>query len=139
MVLKQIAERILPPLLKHIPRNKAVLYPFYLAGHLEIRKDEIPLKRLPYPFYGLSIAYASDIHFGNYFTKDQAIMLCQQLLSLNADIVILGGDYGDNLENSISIFSIHPSLPGINPCAGRDWETMIMERKTKRSAHCLMK
>ncbi len=115
MVLKQIAERILPPLLKHIPRNKAVLYPFYLAGHLEIRKDEIPLKRLPYPFYGLSIAYASDIHFGNYFTKDQAIMLCQQLLSLNADIVILGGDYGDNLENSILFFqSIHP-FPASTP------------------------
>ncbi len=115
MGFKDFMGSILPPLLRHIPRDKPLLYPFYLAGQVNVRQEEVSLKRLPLPFDGLSISYASDIHFGDYLTRDQAVDLYHQLLSLGSDLIILGGDYGQNYQQSLQFFREIPSFPASVP------------------------
>jgi len=115
MGFKDFMGSILPPLLRHIPRDKPLLYPFYLAGQVNVRQEEVSLKRLPLPFDGLSISYASDIHFGDYLTRDQAFNLYHQLLSLGSDLIILGGDYGQNYQQSLQFFREIPSFPASVP------------------------
>ncbi len=115
MGFKDFLGRILPPLLRHIPRDKPLLYPFYLAGRVNVRKEEVPLNRLPLPFDGLTISYASDIHFGDYLTGEQAVRLFHQLLSFGSDLIILGGDYGQNDKQSLQFFREIPSFPSSVP------------------------
>ena len=110
-MLMRIAGSIIPRLLSKIPKNIKFLYPFYLAGQLNTTAEEFSSPNLPNAFDGLSIAYASDIHFGPLFSSDEALRLYHKLLELETDLVILGGDYGDKLRDSIAFFSLIPSFP----------------------------
>ncbi len=110
-MVKQFAGRVLPPLLKHIPKNRKIFYPFYVAGLLEEKEAEYRSRLLPPALDGLRIAYASDIHFGPYFNENQARDLCGRLVSFGADLLVLGGDYGDRLDSSIAFFNSIPPFP----------------------------
>lgn len=111
MQLKEIAAKILTPILRHVPRNRKWLYPFYLAGQLNVVAEEVYSPRLPQAFNGFSIAYASDIHYGPFFGNREADRLIRQLLGLQADLVILGGDYGSVHASSIAFFEYIPAFP----------------------------
>lgn len=110
-MIKRIAASILPGILKHVPRNIKALYPFYLANQLDVVEEDYASPHLPAVFDGLSIGFASDIHFGPLLTKEQASALFNTLVGLETDIIILGGDYGDVLENSIRFFEHIPAFP----------------------------
>lgn len=110
-MIKRIAASILPGLLKHVPRNIKVLYPFYLAGQLDVAEETHHSPALPEAFDGLTLAYASDIHFGPLFTPAQATALYETLLGMKTDLLILGGDFGDVLANSIRFFELIPAFP----------------------------
>lgn len=110
-MITRIAGSIIPRLLSKVPKNIKFLYPFYLAGQLNTTAEEYFSPHLPDVFDGISLAFASDIHFGPLFSSDEALRLYHRLLELKTDLVILGGDYGNKLIDSIAFFNLIPSFP----------------------------
>lgn len=109
-MIKKIAAGIMPRLLTRVPKNRKWLYPFYLAGQLDDREETFVSPALPKAFDGLTIAYASDIHFGPLFHKEEADRLISRLLAFDSDLIILGGDYGDVMANSLAFFEYIPAF-----------------------------
>lgn len=72
-----------------------LLYPLYLARQLYLDQRELRLPSLPDELDGLRIAYVSDIHFGRFLSEERVRALAEGLNALHADLMILGGDYGD--------------------------------------------
>lgn len=103
--LRTLAHKAVSPVLRHIPRDREWLYPFFLAGNLVSEVEEREIPGLPPVLDGFTVAYASDVHFGPYFTSKQAAALAARLAAFHADLVVLGGDYGDNHANSIRFFN----------------------------------
>lgn len=56
----------------------------------EVRKEQL-LAKVKYPF---SILYLSDFHFNGY-SRDVAMWMIERVNELQADIILLGGDYVD--------------------------------------------
>lgn len=71
------------------------LYPLYLARQLYLDQRELELDSLPDALDGLRIAYVSDIHFGRFLSEERVRALTERVSALDADLLILGGDYGD--------------------------------------------
>ena len=101
---------LLGKLLLLLPITCAVFYPVWLAGQLDLVESTIYAERLPLVFDGLTIAYLSDIHFGPYFGKDRVDALIKKVNALNADIVVLGGDYGKDSLGALEFFQLRPSF-----------------------------
>lgn len=95
-MLKRLIRTTLTPILKHIPTHWRWLYPFYLTSQLQFREEACHSARLPSAFDGLHLLYASDIHYGNYLGDERALALYQKLCSLETDLILLGGDYGED-------------------------------------------
>lgn len=72
-----------------------LLYPLYLARQLYPDQRELPLESLPEALDGLRVAYVSDIHYGRFLSEERVRDLAERVNALHADILILGGDYGD--------------------------------------------
>lgn len=108
MGFKKAMGRLLPPVLRHIPRNQKWLYPFYLTSQVGLLTEEVALESLPPAFDGLRVAYASDIHFGPYLDLAQAQELVKRLHALQADLILLGGDYGARQNDSLAFFEAMP-------------------------------
>ena len=98
-------------LLASLPAPK-LLYPLYLARQLDTVEEEYGFPRLPAVFDGLKIAYVSDIHYGVLLKEDRVRALGEKINAMNADIVLLGGDYGENTEGAIRFFQLHPHFRG---------------------------
>ena len=49
--------------------------------------------QLPDSFDGFRVAFASDFHYESRFTARRLPGMCQALRSLDADVLLLGGDY----------------------------------------------
>ncbi|MBQ9299532.1 MAG: metallophosphoesterase family protein [Clostridia bacterium] len=86
------------------------LYPLYLPRQLYLKEYEVAAKRVPPALSGLRIAYASDMHYGGYLDEQRVSALAEKLNALHADIIILGGDYGENNENSLEFWRLIPDL-----------------------------
>lgn len=114
-MIKRIAAGIMPRLLQKVPKNKKWLYPFWLAGQLDLTEEEYFSPSLPEAFDGLNLAFASDIHFGPLFHREEADRLIRMLLSIQADLILLGGDYGNELSNSIAFFKHIPAFSPVTP------------------------
>ena len=114
-MLKKMAGRLFPKMLHAVPKNKKWLYPFYLAGQLDLSLDTWQADKLPAAFDGFKIAYASDIHHGPLLKKDEALRVFDRLLALDSDLIILGGDYGDVPENSRALFELLAPFPTDKP------------------------
>ncbi len=110
-MIKKIASGILPRILRFVPKNQKWLYPFYLAGQLDTVEENFVSPALPAAFDGLTIAFASDIHFGPLFSKREADRLMGKLLSFEPDLLLLGGDYGDIQRNAIAFFNYIKPIP----------------------------
>ena len=78
----------------------------YIArcGHLQasVRRHEID--GAPAFMRGLKLAFASDFHAVSLTTADDARALAAQINALEADIILLGGDYADRAEHAARLF-----------------------------------
>ncbi len=110
-MLKRLIRTTLTPILKHIPTHWRWLYPFYLTSQLQFREEACHSARLPSAFDGLHLLYASDIHYGNYLGDERALALYQKLCSLETDLILLGGDYGEDARWAEAFFDLIPPFP----------------------------
>ena len=110
-MIKRAASLLMPILLGKVPKNIPLLYPFYIAGQLTTAQDELYLPGLPEAYDGFTVGYASDIHYGPLFHREEAERLYDALLDLKTDLLVLGGDYGNKLENAIALFELFPPFP----------------------------
>lgn len=93
-----------------IPTKYKFLYPLWLSAQLSLIKSTRHYDHLPVGLDPLSIAYASDMHYGPRFRQDRAVDLAKRLQELQADVIILGGDYGDDTASSHAFFDVFPRL-----------------------------
>ena len=89
-----------------------VLYPLYVAHQLDTVVQVRYFAGLPEVFDGLTLAYASDIHYGPLFKEDRVRELARRINGLQADVVLLGGDYGQNSFDAIDFFQLKPGFRG---------------------------
>lgn len=105
--------RIIRKLLRftgRIPTRYKLLYPFWLSSQLSVTHEEAAFPHLPAAFDGFVIAYASDIHYGPFLKRDRAEDLAQRLNAMQADLILLGGDYGEDTATAIELFHVMPAL-----------------------------
>lgn len=91
-----------------VPTNCPLLLPFYLSAQLSMTEEVYSSSHLPPAFDDYRIAYASDIHFGPYLGAERALDLHERLSQLQADLLILGGDYGATTEDGLALFDLLP-------------------------------
>ncbi len=96
--------------LRWVPTSCKALYPFWLSAQLDTVEEEAIFSSLPKGMDGLSIAYASDIHYGAFFGRERAVDLAERLNAMNADLILLGGDYGETAATGAAFFSVIPPL-----------------------------
>ncbi len=87
-----------------------VAYPFYEGYHLNISESTLVISDLPANLKGLSIVYLSDIHECARFPQSRVDALVNTINSLSADLVLLGGDYADNAEDTLTFFTNLPAI-----------------------------
>jgi len=68
-------------------------YAAFEAGWTEIAKTIVRGKNVPPEFIGKKIVFVADIHCGEGFPPARLDDLAKQINSLDADIVLFGGDY----------------------------------------------
>lgn len=68
-------------------------YTFIEARLLGISTTELRMPDLPQSFDGLTIGFMSDVHHGPFLSRARVAKAVDMVISLNADIIILGGDY----------------------------------------------
>jgi hypothetical protein len=68
-------------------------YGFAEAYFFHVCRRTLPVARLPEAFRGLTAAFLTDIHHGPYTSIDYVQRIVRTTLSLNADLILLGGDY----------------------------------------------
>ena len=78
-----------------------ILFTALMAGMLfgcrtlRIREVNIPLRDLPGTFHGLRIVQISDLHLGNWNSREALIRDIEQINSLSPDLVFITGDLCD--------------------------------------------
>lgn len=97
-------------LLAMLPVSCPLLYPLYLAVQLDTVEETYPSPALPEAFDGFRIAYAADVHYGSLLKEGRVRALVKRINALEADIVLLGGDYGEDSEGAIRFFQLHPGF-----------------------------
>ena len=82
-------------ILAKIPARTPILYPLYLARQLYRRTWEFRTPELPPAFSGMRVVFLSDIHYGEFLDNDRVCKLIERVNAENADVILLGGDYGE--------------------------------------------
>ncbi len=93
-----------------LPATCILLYPLYLAAQLDLVESTRVCAGLPGVFNGLRIAYLSDIHFGALLSEDRVRQIVSRVNDLNADLVLLGGDYSEDSAGAIRFFELNPGF-----------------------------
>ena len=105
--------RLLRKLLRftgRIPTRYKLLYPFWLSAQMDTVVEERSFPGLPPALDGLVIGYASDIHYGPLLNADRVRDLANRLNAMEADILVLGGDYGEDCATAHGFFEVLPAL-----------------------------
>src|SRR5438067_6211690 len=71
----------------------AASYGLVEAGWVSIERPTLPVPRLPAAFDGLRVAFLTDIHHGPHVGLDFVATVVRTTLSLEPDLILLGGDY----------------------------------------------
>ena len=87
-----------------------ITYPFLEPRMLETEVVALTSADLPSDVRQLRIAYLSDIHAGFFFSQAQVDGLFQRINAMNADLVLLGGDYATDSESAIAFFRNLPRI-----------------------------
>lgn len=87
-------------------------YPLLEPYMLRVESTNLSDPSLPEGVGRLRIVYVSDIHEGGFpfFTHSRTVDLVRKINALNADLVLLGGDYADSTEGAIAFFGAMPRL-----------------------------
>ena len=85
-------------------------YPFFEATILTVEEHTRDVTDLPANLKNLKIVFASDIHQCAWFSQSRVNELIGTINGLNADIVILGGDYANDSDSAIEFFRTAPAL-----------------------------
>ena len=85
-------------------------YPFFEATLISVDERTLNFPKLEKDLKNMRIVYVSDIHQGFFFDDKRTENLISQINSLDADIVILGGDYATNPEDAVSFFYNTPAI-----------------------------
>ncbi len=101
---------LLGKLLALLPSSTPLFYPVYLAAQLDTAEDTYSSSQWPKEFDGLKIAYLSDIHYGELLKEDRVRALAKRVNALEADMVLLGGDYGQNSDDAVEFFRLKPGF-----------------------------
>ena len=83
------------------------LAPLYNAQQLTLDTQAVPA---PAALAGLRVAYASDVHYGALLGEDRVRDLAARLNALAADVLILGGDYGEDARTALEFWRVVPDL-----------------------------
>ncbi|MBR6753651.1 MAG: metallophosphoesterase [Clostridia bacterium] len=93
-----------------LPAGCALLYPLYLAVQLQTVEKAYINAALPRAFHGLKIAYVSDIHWGAFFSDERLQKLIEQVNALEADLIVLGGDYAEDADGALKFWQQKPAF-----------------------------
>ena len=88
-----------------------LIYPFAEPFMLEVENVTLTSSDLPADIGQLRIVYLSDIHQGSFFSQSRVDSLVKRVNALNADLVLLGGDYAEDSDGAVAFFR---SLPNIH-------------------------
>lgn len=97
-------------LLARFPSSCKLLYPLYLAAQLDTVEETYTSSQWPKEFDGLKIVFISDIHYGALLKEERVRALAQRVNDLQADIVLLGGDYGQHSDGAVEFFQLKPGF-----------------------------
>ena len=95
-----------------------LIYPFYQARTLYVETKTLEVNGLDRALDGLTIVYVSDIHQGPFFSQGRVNALIAQINALNADLVLLGGDYAEDSDGAIAFFKSMPKIQARRLVAG---------------------
>ena len=101
---------LLGRLLALLPLSCMLIYPVYLAGQLDLKEETYVSPDLPPEFDGLRIVYLSDIHFGAFFKEDRLRDLVRRVNALDADLILLGGDYAEDSQTAVDFWKNRPGF-----------------------------
>jgi len=96
--------------LNSLPENWKWLFPVHASRQLYLVENDATSEQLPREMHGLKIAYASDMHYGALLDEKRVIDLAERLNALEADIILLGGDYGEDAAHTLTFFEKLPPL-----------------------------
>lgn len=88
-----------------------IAYPLLEPLMLETEITSLSSADLPSDIRQLRIVYLSDIHAGFFFSRSRVESLFQRVNALNADLVLLGGDYATDSDSAIEFFR---NMPRVN-------------------------
>lgn len=83
-------------------------YPFLEPLLLQTEYVTLTSADLPRDIGTLRIVYLSDIHYGPFLGKGRLEDLVSRVNALNADLVLLGGDYANDSDGAIAFFENAP-------------------------------
>ncbi|MGN1019200.1 MAG: metallophosphoesterase [Aristaeellaceae bacterium] len=87
-----------------------LIYPFAEPFMLEVESVTLTSSDLPSDIGQLRIVYLSDIHQGTFFSQSRVDDLVKRINTLNADLVLLGGDYAEDSDGAVSFFRTLPNI-----------------------------
>jgi predicted MPP superfamily phosphohydrolase len=87
-----------------------VAYPFWEGSRLTVEEHTVQVANLHPNLKGMRIVFVSDIHAGRFFSQSRVVNLINTINSLSPDLVILGGDYGEDSDGAIQFFRSAPFL-----------------------------
>ena len=97
-------------LLAKLPSDCVLLYPLYLAARLDTVEETYVSPLVPEAFDGWKIAYVSDIHYGALFGEDRVRALAERVNAWQADVILLGGDYGEDARGAVEFWNLRPGF-----------------------------
>lgn len=77
---------------------------------LQVDQATVTSADLPADIGQLRIVYLSDIHQGAFFSQSRVDSLVNRVNALNADLVLLGGDYANDSDGAVSFFETLPNI-----------------------------
>ena len=93
-----------------LPSGCPLLYPLYLASRLDTVEEIFLSPLLPPAFDGWKIGYVSDIHYGALLREDRVRTLAERVNAWQADVLLLGGDYGEDALGAAAFWQLHPGF-----------------------------
>lgn len=116
-----------------------VLYPFVEPYTLRTTQTAITCEDLPASIGQLRIVYVSDIHYGTQMFSDARLSsLINRINALNADIVLLGGDYARDKWSAAAFFENLPRAFRATTGCTPSWAnaTAARWRRARSHPHC---
>ena len=79
-------------------------------------EEEYLSPRWPEDMDGLRMAYLSDIHYGSLFEEKRVRALAEKVNAWRPDVILLGGDYGEDSQGALDFWALKPGFQAKIPC-----------------------